>query len=233
VEKARGEAAAAQDFADSREAGQFAPAPYQEGQKIYGLGMDALKNQRFNVALERFTQSAGAFIEAASEAGRNRAGEMTRSQAAAMLQQARELAAKRRIPEAEKSYVLFLQQFPQDAKVSVEYGMLLMNNGAYVRGMQHLRKTLQLPGLLPAQRAQIHARFAEAYHQTGQIDFALVEITEAIRTEPSNPSYQKMLAQLQREAAQRRQAQPQRPPGAAPLNPIQDLTGSVLDRFLK
>ncbi len=225
---------AAQDYADTQQASRYAPVQYQEGQRVYGLGIEAMRNERLGAAVERFRESASAFLDAASMSARTRSAEQVRAKAFPKVLEARNLAARRLYQQADLLYQQYLREAPSDAQVGLEYGEMLMDRLSFTRGYQQLRNTLDLPGLLPAQRARIHARFADAYHRSGDLEGAVREAELSAQHDPANPNYAKQLNQYRQELSQRKPPNGQQPTRPAPRprpGVIEDLTGSLLERI--
>jgi len=137
---------------------------------------------------------------------------------------------KRAYPQAEQSYLAYLQQVPQDAQISMEYGEMLTDRLSYSRGIQVLAQTLQMPSLLPVQRGRIYWRFAEGHRRAGNLQAAIQSIRLAIQFDPQNSGYINLLNQYQYEASERQRIQQQRQ--GYQQNLIQGLTGSVLDSLI-
>ncbi|NUN95093.1 MAG: hypothetical protein HUU16_02865 [Candidatus Omnitrophica bacterium] len=232
--KAMERANAAQDYADSQQASRYSPVQYQEGQRVYGLAMEAMRNERHRAALERFRESASAFLDSASMSVRMRSTEELRAKAFAKVLEARNLASRRQYQQADVLYQQYLREAPSDAQISLEYAEMLMDRLSFARGYQQLRKTLELPGLLPVQRARIHARFADAYHRSGDLEGAIREVSLSLQHDPENPNYANQLNQYRMELAQRRRPSGQQVTRPAPRprpGVIEDLTGMLLERI--
>ncbi len=227
---AQSQAEKAQEAAEGKQADRYAVSEFQEGLRLYTLGLESMERERYQTATKRFGDSAGAFIRAGSAAERIHAAQAVRAQARELVDQARSLVEKRAYPQAEQSYLAYLQQVPQDAQISMEYGEMLTDRLSYSRGIQVLAQTLQMPSLLPVQRGRIYWRFAEGHRRAGNLQAAIQSIRLAIQFDPQNSGYINLLNQYQYEASERQRIQQQRQ--GYQQNLIQGLTGSVLDSLI-
>ena len=220
----------AQTSAEEQQADRYAPTEFQEGLRLYTLGLESMDRERYQTAAKRFSDSADAFIQAGAAAERIHAAQETRTKARELVDQARVLVEKRAYQQAEKAYLAYLQQVPQDAQISLEYGEMLLDRLSYSRGIQVLSQTLKMPSLLPVQRGRIYWRFAEGHRRSGNLQAAIQSIRQAIQYDPQNSGYVSLLNQYQYEASERQRVQQQRQ--GSQQNLIQDLTGSVLDSLI-
>ena len=226
----RKRAESAQDYADSLDAAQKAQSPYEQGLNHYTEGVESLEKERFRTAERHFVDAARAFILAATLSSRGRPSIPQPTQPYHLVEQARSLAGQRKYAQAEKVYQEYLVSNPQDAGVSLEYGEMLVERVSYNRGMKVLAQTLQIPGLPGEGRARIHARFADGYRRSGDLQTAIREIRMALQDDPQNPTYLSMHNQYQYEASERAKAQQQRQNFQQRV--IGDLTGSLFDSLL-
>jgi len=227
---AQKQAEKAQTSAEELQADRYAPTEFQEALRLYTLGVEAMDRERYQTAAKRFSDSADAFIKAGAVAERLHTAQETRTKARELVDQARALVEKRAYQQAEKAYLEYLQQVPQDGQISLEYGEMVLDRLSYSRGIQVLSQTLKMPSLLPVQRARIYWRFAEGHRRSGNLQAAIQSIRQAIQFDPQNSAYVSLLNQYQYEAAERQRVQQQRQ--GFQQNLIQDLTGSVLDSLI-
>ncbi len=220
----------AQVSAEKKQADQYASTSYQEGLRLYTLGLEASEKELYQTAARRFAEAAGAFIKAESAAHRITLSHEMGIQARSLAEQARGLVAQGAYQQAEQVYLAYLQKVPQDAQISYEYGEMLADNLSYSRGIQVLNQTLKMPNLPPEQRARIYWRFAEGHHRAGNLQIAIQSIRLAIQYDPRNSGYISLLNQYQYEASERQRIQQQRQ--GSQQNLIQNLTGSVLDGLI-
>lgn len=227
---ARKRAETAQDSADSLDAAQLAETPYVKGLQLYTEGIESLEKDKFRTAERHFVDAAQAFILAASLSTRARIGQPLPGQPLQLVEQARSLVSRREYTQAEKAYLEYLRQNSQDAEIVLEYGEMLTDRVSYTRGMKLLAQTLQMPNLHPLGRARIHARFAEGYRRSGDLNTAIREIRLALRDDPQNSNYASMYNQYHYEASERAKAQQQRQNSQQRV--IGDLTGSLIDSLI-